>query len=124
MTDPFESMQAEVQNGAVVTPEGGVEEPQGPGLKDRVVELFLPCPEDPLAAKGGISQWINGRLAARSGVPVEKIQVGENVAHCINHLFPGGGSVGWPPIVNLARSILAYRDEAHKNPDNGPVVRR
>lgn len=125
MVDPMASIAEEAESGAAIAPDGAeVDAPQGPTFGEKVVELFMPCPEDPLAAVGGISRFVNSRLATRSGVPVEQIQVGENLAHCINHLFPGGGSMGWPPIVNLARSVLAYRDAANKHPDNGDLVRR
>ena len=127
MTDPLDSIAEEAAGNAPVAPDGSLEpeaEPQGPTIKDRAIELFLPCPEDPMDSAGEISRWVNDRLAQRSGLESSKIQVGENLAHCVNHLFPGDGTQGWPPIVNLARSIMAYRDLAHRNPDNGNLVRR
>lgn len=123
MSDPLASIAAEAEGGTQPVLEGEVQE-EGPSLGDRLVELFLPCPDDPLASRGEISQWVNRRLAARVGATPEQVTVGENLAHCFNHLFPGSGSAGWPPIVNLARSVLAYRDLAHKDPDKGELVRR
>jgi len=121
--DPLESINAEAEAGTpAMGPEGEVMD-AGPSAGDRLIELFKPCPEDPLTKKGLVSQSVNGWLAKRSGVPVEEITVGENLAHCIDHLFPGTGMAGYPPIVGLARSIVAFRDAAHKNPDNGKLVR-
>lgn len=122
MTDPLQSIAAEAESGATVTPTGEAEVAERPGIGDRVMEVFRPCPEDPLTKAGFISQTVNNWLHRRSGVPMEKIQVGENLAHCIDHLFPGGAG-GLPPILGLAKSVLEYRYEANKNPDNGKLVR-
>ena len=110
MPNPLESIQAEAETGATPQPDGSLE-PQGPTIGERVFELFKPCPEDPLASAGFISQLVNAGLSKRSGVPTEAIEVGENLAHCINHLFPGSAS-GLPPILNLAKSYMDYRREA------------
>lgn len=124
MPDPMASIAEEAASGATVTPDGEMDlAPEGPSVGDRVIELFRPCPEDPLSKKGFVSQTINGVLAKRSGVPVEQIEVGENVAHCVDHLFPGSAS-GLPPILNLVKSVIAYRDAARKHPDNGNLVRQ
>ena len=120
MPDPMESIAEEAKAGGT-TAEGEVV-PQGPSFGERFGTLFLPCPEDPLAHAGGVSRFINGRLSERSGVEAAEIHVGENVAHCVDHLFPGSGTLGMPPIVNLARSVMAYRDKASKNSDE--LVRR
>lgn len=124
MSDPEASIAAEAEAGTQVAPDGAlVESPQGPSFGDRALELFKPCPEDPLTKTGGLSGFVNGALAKRSGVPLDQIHVGQNVAHCIDHLWPGGGS-GWPPIVNLALSIMEYRAAAAKlHPDTPPLVR-
>lgn len=123
MSDPLASIAAEAETGGSIGSEGELQEaPQGPSIGDRVIELIKPCPEDPLTKKGFISQGVNGWLSRRSGVPSERIQVGENLAHCIDHLFPGGGS-GLPPILGLAKSLLEFRAESQKHPDNGKLVR-
>lgn len=122
MVDPLESIAAEAETGATPTPDGGGLEPRPPTVGDRVLELFKPCPENALEKKGFISHTVNGYLAKRTGVPEERITVGENLAHCVDHLFPGGSS-GLPPILGLAKSLLELRTEVRKIPDNGPTVR-
>lgn len=125
MTDPLESIAHEAEAGSVPINESGeaIPEAEAPGLADRVVDLFKPCPDDPATYAGGLSRFVNGALSKRSGVPASDIKVGENLAHCIEHVFPGGGSTGWPPILNLALSVLDYRAQANKHPDNGKLVR-
>lgn len=126
MPDPEASIAAEAEAGVAITPDGEVA-PDGmeaPGWQERAIELFKPCPEDATTKKGLVSQAVNGFLAKRSGVPVEEIDVGENLAHCIDHVFPGGlGSAGMPPIVGLGISVMKYRAAANKHPDNGKLVR-
>lgn len=126
MTDPEASIAAEAEAGAAITPDGNVapEGMEAPGWQARAIELFKPCPEDPLTKAGLVSNLINGFLAKRSGVPEAEIEVGQNVAHCIDHVFPGGlGSAGMPPIVGLGVSVLKYKAAANKHPDNGKLVR-
>lgn len=119
LVDPLDSI-AEEASAPEVPVEG---EAQAPQIGERVLELFKPCPEDPLSKTGMLASGINGFLARRSDLKPEEVTVGENVAHCVDHLFPGGGMTGWPPIVNLALSVLDYRAKAKRNPDNGKLVR-
>lgn len=124
MPDPLASIAEESQSLTGVGEDGeAIGEAQGPGVGDRVLELFKPCPEDPLSKAGMLSRGINGFLARRADLKPEEITVGENVVHCIDHLFPGGGMGGWPPIVNLALSVMDYRGKVKRNPDNGKLVR-
>lgn len=110
MSDPIASIAAD-EGAPVQTPEGEVVHEQ-PTFLTNLTSVFLPCSEDPLSYGGIVANFVNQKLGERSGVSPSEIFVGQNASHCLNHLFPGSGSLGWPPIVNLIRSYVDYREKA------------
>lgn len=107
LTDPVKSILED--KGTPILEAAGVAPDAGSVWRQRFWSLILPCSENPLAAKGIVSNNVNNLLSKKSGVEPGKITVGENLAHCINHLLPGVGGAGMPPIVSLGLSWMDFQ---------------